>query len=502
MTLAPRVLLLAALFQACDGGRARNPSGGGSSNRRSNDARVRDATDGGAVADGTAPTDLGPRDFGFDDSGQPLDGGFIDVGFIDVGFIDVGFVDSGPPDTGLHDAGRPPCIGSGFNASVVNWSIPYQAERTTEATFSSRGNFYTFDIDGDARPDLVRTYTGAAGVGTSHWQVFRNNGNGFNASASNWSIPFQAERTTEATFSSRGNFYTFDLDGDARPDLVRTYTGAAGVGTSHWNVYRNNGNGFDASPMTWSIPFMAERTTEATFSSRGNFYTFDIDGDARPDLIRTYTGSAGIGTTHWQVFRNNGGGFNASATTWSIPFMAERTTEATFSSRGNFYTFDIDGDTRPDLVRTYTGSDGIGTSHWHVYRNDGSGFIASASTWPIPFVAERTTEATFSSRGNFYTFDIDGDLRPDLVRTYTGAAGIGTSHWVVHANGGSGFSASATQWPLPFTAERLAEATFSSRGNFYTFDIDGDARVDLVRTYNSGSGVGTSHWELFTDTCP
>ncbi len=97
-----------------------------------------------------------------------------------------------------------------------------------------------------------------------------------------------------------------DIDGDSKPDLVVTYdNGALGsVGNFRWDVYLNNGSGFNSSPVSWSTPFYFDQI--ADFSTSLKYTTMDIDGDSKPDLVVTYDNGAlgSVGNFRWDVYLN------------------------------------------------------------------------------------------------------------------------------------------------------------------------------------------------------
>jgi len=85
---------------------------------------------------------------------------------------------------------------------------------------------------------------------------------------------------------------TFDINGDGLPDLID------GCEDGHWNVYLNNGSGFDETPINWGTPSgswkVRDTTTFGTYDD-----TFDINGDGLPDLID------GCEDGHWNVYLND-----------------------------------------------------------------------------------------------------------------------------------------------------------------------------------------------------
>jgi hypothetical protein len=104
------------------------------------------------------------------------------------------------------------------------------------------------------------------------------------------------------------------------------------------------------------------------------------------------------------VYYTTASGYNGSTPWWS--------------------TLDLDGDGRPDLVRTSDANsmslgDG-GAAHCAFFKNTGSGF-AAAVDWPVPNTTYYATTSGYNSSTPWWmTFDLDGDRCPDLVATSGG----------------------------------------------------------------------------------
>ncbi len=346
-------------------------------------------------------------------------------------------------------------------------------------------------------------------------------GTHFDAAATSWALPGTATFDRLADFTSSGRTYaTLDLDADGNLDLVVTftsYTAHDDVGTTHWLVYRGGDAGFGAAE-SWSLPTGTfEKLADFTSSGR-SYATFDVDGDRRPDLVVTqtkYSASDGVGKTHWLVYANTGSGFAATATEWALPastYGFAQVADSTTSGR-NYQTMDLDSDHRPDLVvsaTTYSHSDSVGTTHWLVYKNTGSGFAAEATSWTLPssqYGFEKIADSTDSGRV-YQTVDLDGDGKPELVISAAGygfPGEVGATHWLVYANTGTGFASATTSWTLPLAQagyEALAASDTSGR-NYATVDLDGDHRPDLVLTqtkYGASDGIGKTHWSVFANT--
>jgi len=180
-------------------------------------------------------------------------------------------------------------------------------------------------------------------------------------------------------------------------------------------------------------------------------------------------------------------------------------------------TFDIDGDGKPDLIHTGNTTTGSVWSSpvnpmpfWKVYKNTGSGFSTTATTWLVP--PSGTAEGfnvtqSFAKGKQWATFDIDGDGRPDLVQTAnTNDAVFPGPAWRLFKNTGTGFAATATNWPLPATTMLdgyNAKESNASPKVWSTFDLDGDKLPDLVITSVAGAvfdGGTSSEWHLHRNT--
>lgn len=301
--------------------------------------------------------------------------------------------------------------GSGFAAEPRAWAVPTlfedeQFERSANTTGDCGGGQGEFahvllDLTADGRPDLVVTdKCDAAGVGTTRWEVYENTGTGFADSPSAWALPTlfedeQFERSANTTGACAGapgefSYGVFDLDGDRRPDLVVTdKCDAGGVGTLRWEAFLNTGSGFASEPTPFALPSLFEDeqfervagTTGACGGGQGEFSygLMDMDADGLVDLLVTDKCDAGgVGTLRWEYYRNDGSGFAADASAWTLPYLFvdeqfERSagvTGACGSMQGEFAyaVMDLDGDRALDLVLTdRCDAGGVGTGRWDVH---------------------------------------------------------------------------------------------------------------------------------------
>ncbi|APR87378.1 cell surface protein [Minicystis rosea] len=315
-------------------------------------------------------------------------------------------------------------------------------------------------------------------------------GTRFETTAADWALP--AGAPAGSGFFTFANTYwtTVDLDGDAKPDLV--VTDGATEQNRAWKVYKNTGSGFATTATSWTLP--AGAPAGSGFFTFANTYwtTVDLDGDAKPDLV--VTDGATEQNRVWKVYKNTGSGFATTATSWTLPAGAPA--GSGFFTFANTYwtTADLDGDAKPDLVVT----DGATEQNraWKVYKNTGSGFATTATSWTLP--AGAPAGSGFFTFANTYwtTADLDGDAKPDLV--VTDGATEQNRAWKVYKNTGSSFATTAAEWALPAGAP--AGSGYFTFANTYwtTADLDGDAKPDLVVT--DGATEQNRAWKIYKNT--
>jgi hypothetical protein len=482
------------------------------------------------------------------------------------------------------------CQGVAFTDGPADWSLPsYPPASSGEKIFRSTAgyaycpgsngtrDFSTFDLDGDRLPDLTlqANCTDDTTTGAERWLVHKNTGSGFAASATDWTLPFYLPaasgekifRTTAGYAYCPGSngtrdFSTFDIDGDAAPDLVMVAncTDDVETGASRWLVHTNTKSGFAPSASSWTLPSYLAASGDKVFDATAgyaycpgdngtrDFATFDIDGDAAPDLIMfvNCTNDVGTGATHWIVHKNTKSGFEANGINWTLPSYPPATsgekifrTSAGYaycpgeSGTRDFATFDIDGDQLPDLVMLANCTDDVatGATRWLVHKNTGSGFAAQATDWTLPsYQPAASGEKIFRSIAgyaycpgengtrDYTTFDIDGDRAPDLVMLANCIDDVttGATRWLVHKNNGSGFDAQATDWLLPtYTPATSGEKIFRSLAgyaycpddngtrDFVTLDLNGDVLPDMLMLNNciDDAATGAQRWLLHPGRC-
>ncbi len=402
------------------------------------------------------------------------------------------------------------------------------------------------DLDGDGVPDHCAT-VGAFG-GAGNWPVPHDTYVGYSSGFYHLSDDY-----------SDSQYSVFDIDGDGLPDIVQTadfngYYDVWGMGTpnQYWRVFFNTGTGYDLTPTNWPVPHDTYVGYSSGFYHLSDDYSdsqysvFDIDGDGLPDIVQTadfngYYDVWGMGTPdqYWRVFFNNGAGFDATPTNWPVPHDTYVGYSSGFYHLSDDYSdsqysvFDIDGDGLPDIVQTadfngYYDVWGMGTpdQYWRVFFNNGAGFDATPTDWPVPHDTYVGYSSGFYhlnddfSDSQYSVFDIDADGLPDIVQTadfngYYDVWGMGTPDqtWRVFFNTGAGFDPTPTDWSVPHDTYVGYSSGFYHLSDDYSdsqysvFDIDADDLPDIVQTadFNGyydvwGMGTPNQYWNVFLNT--
>ncbi|RKH94447.1 FG-GAP-like repeat-containing protein [Corallococcus sp. AB038B] len=154
-----------------------------------------------------------------------------------------------------------------------------------------------------------------------------------NSWGNRWNYALTTEPLNPGAYDDLQSFLGADVNADGRDDLV--YRKRVGTSAVQWFVRYSNGTGFDAEQALLSLPVppsAGEVTSDGRFT--------DWDGDGLLDFIVS-TNNAPTGQRVLHLMKSWGGGM----------FSREEQQAELGTSLRNFWTVDLDGDGRLDLLR-------------------------------------------------------------------------------------------------------------------------------------------------------
>ncbi len=353
------------------------------------------------------------------------------------------------------------------------------------------------DLNGDGRPDLVRT--GSWRSDYPYWTVHLNQGRnapgGLFAAPTLWWSPRRclAARVPADNLTTQA---IVDMDGDGLPDYVDS-------SVAPWQVWRGTGFGFDPTPVTWRSDGVAYLRAGDAATGAVHRDLVDLNGDGRPDLV----GTAGWSPTHqyWHVRWNAGCsaagdcGFSDDVAVFSPHGTIRDGGPDTPDRSIRTDLFDVNGDGLPDKVAARGNDDGSGP-HWNVWYGTGQGFAGRDDAghpfrWPSPPPGLlRQWDASLGDY-DFDVFDVNGDGLPDFVDTRDWSR---NGHfWEVWLNTGAGFGPQ-TLMAAPERIRRRSGHTLLMD----TFDLDGNGFPDIVRLPGAGVTLAQIFFAHPADTRP
>jgi hypothetical protein len=421
--------------------------------------------------------------------------------------------------SGAGGGSEPVCNGTQHDPTVSEWPLPsYGLDANGDGMFryvagdpycpgGGRFRYQLVELDGDGLSDLVVTEHCDADLdtGASQWRVHLNQGAGFTAEPTMWALPsYGLDANGDGMFryvasdpycpgGGRFRYQLVELNGDDRPDLVVTEHCDADVetGSSQWRVHMGGDAGFAAEPTMWALPsYGLDANGDGMFryvasdpycpgGGRFRYQLVELNGDGKTDLVVTEHCDADMetGFSQWRVHLNEGAGFAAEPTYWTLPsYGRDANLDGMFryvasdpycpaGGRLRYQLADLDGDGMTDLVITEQCDADMdtGLAHWRLHPNQGSGFAAEPTYWTLPSYGRDTNlDAMFryvasdpycpgGGRLRYQLIDITADRKPDLLITKNCDADVdtGANQWLVHGNEGTGFAATPTPWGLP-----------------------------------------------------
>lgn len=298
---------------------------------------------------------------------------------------------------------------------AVAWAQNFSAP-TVYAVGTSPQGVALADVNGDARPDLIVTITGANAVSV----LFNQPG-----------APGTFAALT--TYANAGSFplrvVARDVNADGRPDLLLALQQGGGVG-----VMLNS----SSTPGTF-LPTV----TSSTLGNPRSLAVGDVDGDGRPDVVALNLDQGEVGVL-----------LNSATAPGTFPATAAVYPTGGRSAQG-VALGDVNGDGWLDIV---AGGGGTGRV----------GVLLNRAAAPGTFAPVITYDSGGSYPQDVAVSDVNADGRPDIV--------------VATGNSGSvGVLLNLASAPGTFPAQATTYST-GSRGAFSVAlgDVNGDRRLDIV----------------------
>lgn len=280
---------------------------------------------------------------------------------------------------------------------------------------------YSMDVNGDNRPDLVQTWNSG---GKLNVITFLAKDTGFH------------DGTNQVMDSGLPELpiYQLDIDGDNRMDLVQPWEAR---GELNLLMFFSEGKGFS----------QGRNQMVKDGSVRLSFFTMDVNGDGRSDLIQPWEKQ---GKLMFLSFLSNGKGFEKG---YDIELN-----EA--SSQTAYYPIDVNGDGRSDIVQPWNKN---GKLNILTFLSDGKGVTRGANQEMEDGAAEY----------KFFPMDVNGDGKSDLVLPWNKQGKLSLLTFLSYGKGfGHGID------------NLFPEASVSLE--VIPMDVNGDGRSDIVQPWTRG----------------
>jgi RHS repeat-associated protein len=241
----------------------------------------------------------------------------------------------------------------------------------------------------------------------------------------------------------------------------------------------------------------------------------DMNGDGFPDLVDAWPihelrdgCTESTAAAAWDVYFGSPGGFTSKRTAWAVPYRGLMCDlRRSWGTRTERLTVDLTGDGLPDFIDSRTTPWQVypGTPHSPYSPNNGWGFDRPRA-WaaPLPLVQESQSGVEIGNPGSNNDWHgsavvqdlIDMNGDGRLDLVRTPGAG-GSGLWRVWLNNGSGFD--AEQAYVGFS-NVLAFNSDDNGQIVGTFDVNGDSLPDWVMSQQASGGPYTGSWTVVLNT--
>ncbi len=258
-----------------------------------------------------------------------------------------------------------------LNTTAPGASTPSFAAQQTFTTGTSPISVTAADVNGDGKPDLI-----TADEGSNTLSVL------LNTTTPGATTPSFATQQTFGTGHQPTSVTTADVNGDGKPDLI-----AVNSNSNTASVLLNT-----SAPGAATLSF----ATHADFATGGyplSVTAADVNGDGKPDLIAVNESADTLSVL-----------LNTTAAGAATSSFAAQQTFATGHAPYSVTATDVNGNGKPDLIVTNSGSNNVS-----VLDNITVPGAATSS-----FAAQQTF-ATGSYPVSVTTADMNGDGSPDLI---------------------------------------------------------------------------------------
>ena len=283
------------------------------------------------------------------------------------------------------------------------------------------------DINGDGKSEVISIQPEAGG-GTDGFHVashvYSLQPDGSWSDDTSWETVIPPVGT--GSEPSYGKLHFTDVNGDGLVDIaisvIRTENN---INIPDNRVYLNNGHGWDLSG-DWQIPY--DNAFVDLF--------LDVNGDGLPDFVTSTAVDTGeLEPVMSSVYLNNGHGWTLDSS-WVVPLAIGRCITNNFSCDGSLITdprwkirpFDVNNDGLVDFVNNWFDSNNGGGGGYHIFINNGHGWIESdTAQWgDFPYWYCRADSYGGCSAGakmqlfpgDTQIMDFNQDGVDDVVRSY------------------------------------------------------------------------------------